>query len=178
MLALPLLAVLEIGARRAKRCINRSAIELLAGVQTGLCIGVGNATLASGLQSTSKSWLEHVARQHIGSKVLTSPRHSMGDGASHHSSLLTPLHILIARLSTPLVHFIFLISPLRMFSVFSTPLRMSSYLSSPLSMSSYPCTSLAMSSYITTTSCPHTSPSPNSPACQPNSHFGRNAYAY
>ncbi|KAL3904780.1 MAG: hypothetical protein SGPRY_011162 [Prymnesium sp.] len=98
LLALPLLAVLEIGARRAKRCINRSAIELLAGVQTGLCIGVGNATLASGLQSTSKSWLEHVARQHIGSKVLTSPPHSMGPHTTHHSSHLllysTP-HVLI-----------------------------------------------------------------------------------
>jgi len=67
VLALPLLAVLEMLARRAKRSTNRSAIELLAGMQTGLCIGVGNATLASGLQSTSKSWLEHVAKQHIGS---------------------------------------------------------------------------------------------------------------
>ncbi|KAL1507267.1 hypothetical protein AB1Y20_008116 [Prymnesium parvum] len=72
LLALPLLAVLEMAARRAKRSPNRSAIELLAGVQTGLCIGVGNATLASGLQSTSKSWLEHVARQHIGSKAWPS----------------------------------------------------------------------------------------------------------
>lgn len=69
LLALPLLAILEVAARRAKRSTNRSAIELLAGVQTGLCIGVGNATLASGLQSTSKSWLEHVAREHIGSRA-------------------------------------------------------------------------------------------------------------
>jgi len=69
LVSLPLLALLEMAARRAKRSTNRSAIELLAGVQTGLCIGVGNASLASGLQSTSKSWLEHVARQHIGSKA-------------------------------------------------------------------------------------------------------------
>lgn len=69
LVALPLLAVLEMAARRAKRSTNRSAIELLAGVQTGLCIGVGNATLASGLQSTSKSWLDHVAREHIESKA-------------------------------------------------------------------------------------------------------------
>ena len=46
-LVLPLLATLEMAARRAKRSTNRSAIELFAGVQTGLCIGVGNATLVS-----------------------------------------------------------------------------------------------------------------------------------
>ena len=34
-------------------------------LQAGLSIGVGNASLASGLQSTSKSWLDHVAREHV-----------------------------------------------------------------------------------------------------------------
>jgi len=61
LLAAPLLATLEIWARRAKRGnADRSVIELLAGMQAGLCIGVGNASLATGLQSTSKSWIDHL----------------------------------------------------------------------------------------------------------------------
>ena len=70
LLVLPLICAAEMGIRRAKRNRgvpnrgpNRSAIELLVGLQAGLCIGVGNASLASGLQSTSRSWIDHVARE-------------------------------------------------------------------------------------------------------------------
>lgn len=61
MLVLPMLVLFEFGLRRAKRARgvpNRSVIEMLTGLQAGMCIGVGNASLASGLQSTSKSWCE------------------------------------------------------------------------------------------------------------------------
>ena len=70
IIVLPLLVAFEMGIRRAKRCRgvpDRNVIELLTGMQAGCCIGVGNASLASGLQSTSKSWLDHVAREHVGS---------------------------------------------------------------------------------------------------------------
>tara|TARA_B110001452_G_C15212725_1_gene420608 strand:- start:462 stop:1799 length:1338 start_codon:yes stop_codon:yes gene_type:complete len=66
VLVVPLLVLLEMSLRwykGARGVPNRSAIELLTGLQAGLCIGVGNASLASGLQSTSKSWLEHVEAQ-------------------------------------------------------------------------------------------------------------------
>ena len=54
MLTLPLLVALELAARRAKAfSLGPSVIELLAGLQAGLCIGVGNATLASGLQASA-----------------------------------------------------------------------------------------------------------------------------
>ena len=54
MLTLPLLVALELAARRAKAfSLGPSVIELLAGLQAGLCIGVGNATLASGLQANA-----------------------------------------------------------------------------------------------------------------------------
>ena len=69
-LVLPALCFLELSLRRVKRARgvpNRSLIELLTGIQAGLCIGVGNASLASGLQSTSRSWLEHLAKEHVGS---------------------------------------------------------------------------------------------------------------
>lgn len=81
MLVLPLLVLVECGLRRMKRARgvpNRSAIELLTGLQAGMCIGVGNASLASGLQSTSKSWLEHVAREHVGSDAWPSTSLSSG----------------------------------------------------------------------------------------------------
>lgn len=58
---LPLLVMLELGSRRAKTSnVDRSVIELLAGVQAGLCIGAGNASLATGLQSLSRSWIDHL----------------------------------------------------------------------------------------------------------------------
>ena len=66
VLVVPLLVLLEMRLRwykGARGVPNRSAIELLTGLQAGLCIGVGNASLASGLQSTSRSWLEHVEEQ-------------------------------------------------------------------------------------------------------------------
>ena len=66
VLVIPVLASLEMGLRRTKRlrgAPNRSAIELLTGLQAGLCIGIGNAAIASGLQSTSRSWLEHVQQE-------------------------------------------------------------------------------------------------------------------
>ena len=76
LMVLPLICACEMGIRRAKRARgvpnrgpNRSAIELLVGLQAGLCIGVGNASLASGLQSTSRSWIDHVARELNGSDI-------------------------------------------------------------------------------------------------------------
>ena len=77
LLVLPLICFAEMGIRSAKRNRgvpnrgpNRQAIELLVGLQAGLCIGVGNASLASGLQSTSRSWIDHVARELNGSISL------------------------------------------------------------------------------------------------------------
>ena len=64
----PSLILFEVGIRRAKRnrgVPNRAIIELLTGMQAGVCIGVGNASLASGLQSTSRSWLDHVAKEQV-----------------------------------------------------------------------------------------------------------------
>ena len=84
-LVLPLLCALEVGLRRAKRkrgVPNRSAIELLTGLQAGLCIGVGNASLASGLQSTSRSWLEHLTKEHVGSEAW--PKTSLTSGVWLH----------------------------------------------------------------------------------------------
>jgi multidrug transporter EmrE-like cation transporter len=84
-LVLPLLCAFEMGIRRAKRARgvpNRSAIELLTGLQAGLCIGVGNASLASGLQSTSRSWLDHVAKEHVGSDAW--PDTSLSSGVWLH----------------------------------------------------------------------------------------------
>ena len=82
---LPVLLGCEIVLRRAKRARgvpSRSAIELLTGIQAGVCIGVGNASLASGLQSTSKSWLDHVAREHVGSDAW--PESSISSGVWLH----------------------------------------------------------------------------------------------
>jgi multidrug transporter EmrE-like cation transporter len=85
MLVLPLLLVFEWALRRAKRARgvpNRNVIELLTGLQAGVCIGIGNASLASGLQSTSKSWLDHVAREHVGSNSW--PKVSLSSGVYVH----------------------------------------------------------------------------------------------
>lgn len=84
-LVIPLLVLLETGLRRAKRArggTNRSLIELFTGLQTGVCIGVGNASIASGLQSTSKSWLDRVAREHVDSSDW--PGTSLASGVSLH----------------------------------------------------------------------------------------------
>ena len=49
------------GGRSAKRnSADSSSVELLAGLQAGMCIGVGNAAIATGLQSTSRSWRAHL----------------------------------------------------------------------------------------------------------------------
>lgn len=85
VLVLPLLVTFETGIRRAKRARgvpDRSMIELLTGLQAGVCIGVGNASLASGLQSTSKSWLDHVAREHVDSASW--PHTSLASGVWVH----------------------------------------------------------------------------------------------
>jgi len=69
----PSLILFEVGIRRAKRnrgVPNRAIIELLTGMQAGVCIGVGNASLASGLQSTSRSWLDHVAKEQVASAAF------------------------------------------------------------------------------------------------------------
>jgi len=86
--ALPLLAAAEIGGRLAKRgrvwtdergqysavgrfsghstpSPDRAAVELFAGLQAGMCIGVGNACIATGLQSTSPSWRRQVSGVNI-----------------------------------------------------------------------------------------------------------------
>jgi len=61
LVALPSLVVLELGGRSAKRnSADSSSVELLAGLQAGMCIGVGNAAIATGLQSTSRSWRAHL----------------------------------------------------------------------------------------------------------------------
>jgi len=40
-------------------------VELFAGLQAGMCIGVGNACIATGLQSTSPSWRRQVSGVNI-----------------------------------------------------------------------------------------------------------------
>lgn len=70
---LPLLGFLEVAARYLKRRVDRrtTTIEVIAGMQAGLCIGVGNAALATGLQSTSRSWRAHLATNtDIGTHLL------------------------------------------------------------------------------------------------------------
>ena len=67
VLVIPLLALLELHSRVIKRRIiahgrpRFTSIEFTSGVQAGLCIGVGNASLATGLQSTSQSWRAHLS---------------------------------------------------------------------------------------------------------------------
>ena len=99
ILTLPLLVALECALRRAKRrgVPNRSFIEMLTGVQAGLCIGVGNASLASGLQSTSRSWLDHVAAEHVSSEAW--PQTSLSSGVWLHLGSAAAFVILGATLN-------------------------------------------------------------------------------
>jgi len=89
ILVLPLLLALEMALRSYKRARgglpNRSAIELLTGLQAGLCIGVGNASIASGLQSTSRSWLDHVERETVSQRTWSGgPQTSLSSGVWLH----------------------------------------------------------------------------------------------
>ena len=53
--------------------------------QAGLCIGVGNASIASGLQSTSRSWLDHVERETVSSRTWSGgPQTSLASGVWMH----------------------------------------------------------------------------------------------
>jgi len=46
-------------------------VELFAGLQAGMCIGVGNAAIATGLQSMSRSWRAHLSSSSAAPPMLS-----------------------------------------------------------------------------------------------------------
>ena len=86
LLVPPTLLAAEYGVRRATTGVpNQSALELLTGLQAGVCIGVGNAALALGMQSMSRAWVANAAQAHMTSAHDMWPYVGMRESLqSHH----------------------------------------------------------------------------------------------